>query len=194
MTESGGGSDVAGAWQEFVSLCRGCERCNLAATRRNVVVWRGALKAPLLIIGEGPGEEEDRQGIPFVGRSGKLLDTLLKAVEISEDSFHIANIVKCRPPGNRVPTLDEVASCMPLLKEQERLVGASIVLLMGGTAYKYYTGDQTPISRVRGFWIERDGLRIMPSFHPAYVLRNGLMRLPLYEDMMKVKAALEQLS
>ena len=108
--------DMNPVWQAFVDKCQACQACGLAQSRQHVVVWRGGVKAPLMILGEGPGADEDRLGIPFVGRSGKLLDQLLTSFDLGPQDYHICNIVKCRPPGNRVPSREEAAACRPLLK------------------------------------------------------------------------------
>ncbi|NLK02167.1 MAG: uracil-DNA glycosylase [Clostridiaceae bacterium] len=185
--------DAREGFQHFVSVCQRCRACDLAANRQNVVVWRGNIKAPLMIIGEGPGAEEDEQGIPFVGRSGQLLDQLLTAWEIREDDFHICNIVKCRPPGNRAPKPEEAEKCRPLLTRQFNLVRPRVILLMGGTAYKYFTHDDTGITKVRGRWIQKAGYWILPTFHPAYVLRDPRRKNDLWQDIAAVRRKLSEL-
>ncbi|HHU12820.1 MAG TPA: uracil-DNA glycosylase [Clostridiaceae bacterium] len=179
------------AWQTFCADCESCRACSLGEIRQNAVVFRGALKAPLFILGEGPGEKEDEQGKPFVGRSGQLLDLLLKAVGMPADQVHIGNIVKCRPPGNRVPSEAEAAACSPLLERQFELVSPQIVLLMGATAYRYFTGQNDAITKVRGVWQSHRGMAVLPTFHPAYVLRNNRHRLALYEDMLAVRGKID---
>lgn len=180
-------------FRHFVTICQRCRACDLAAHRRNVVVWRGNIKAPLMIIGEEPGAEEDEQGLPFVGRSGQLLDQLLTAWEIREDDFHICNIVKCRPPGNRAPKPEEAEECRPLLTRQFNLVRPRVILLMGGTAYKYFTHDDTGITKVRGRWIQKAGYWILPTFHPAYVLRDPRRKNDLWQDIATVRRKLSEL-
>ncbi|HHX19766.1 MAG TPA: uracil-DNA glycosylase [Clostridiaceae bacterium] len=185
---------IQAQWDKFVEKCLSCQACELAESRRNVVVWRGGIKAPLMILGEGPDADEDRLGIPFVGRSGKLLDLLLSSFRLSKDDYHICNIVKCRPPGNRVPTREEAAQCRALLSEQLRLVRPTVYLLMGGTAYKYFTGSDEGITRVRGQWIETNNCYVMPTFHPAYVLRDPRNKPLLWQDFAAVRKKLEELS
>lgn len=177
-------------WQTFIADCEACQACSLAETRQNVVVFRGALQAPLFILGEGPGQHEDAQGLPFVGRSGNLLDTLLAALDIDMGQVHIGNIVKCRPPGNRAPTGAEALACNPLLERQFALVAPKVVLLMGATAYKFFTGQSDPITKVRGIWQHHRGMDVMPTYHPAYILRDNRHRLALYEDMAAVREKL----
>ena len=181
-------------WQDFVDKCRACEGCELASSRQHVVIWRGGITAPLMILGEGPGADEDRQGIPFVGRSGKLLDQLLTSFGFQAEDYHICNIVKCRPPGNRVPTRDEAAACRPLLTEQMRIVRPSVYLLMGATAYRYFTGSDEGITKARGQWTESNGCYILPTFHPAYILRDPSKKTYLWQDIAAVREKLEALS
>ncbi len=180
-------------WSEFVDACSACTRCELAVTRRNVVVWRGAVVAPLLIIGEGPGASEDEQGLPFVGRSGELLDTALTAQGLGPSTYHICNIVKCRPPGNRQPTPAEAEACRPWLRRQLQYAGSRVILLLGATALRYFTGETAGITKVRGLWRESRGYWIMPSYHPAYLLRDRRQREPFWQDLTAVRAKLEEL-
>jgi uracil-DNA glycosylase family 4 len=194
---------VPGIYPDLVTLgthCRGCQRCDLAATRTNVVVSRGNPTAPVLIIGEGPGQQEDEQGLPFVGKSGQLLEKILESVRFdTEKDVYICNIVKCRPPENRVPTAPEVAACKGYLLEQIRLVDPKIILLTGATALKSLLGVKQGISKVRGQWMEWEGRLCMPIFHPAYLLRNpsrdkGSPKWLMWQDIQAVKAKVEELS
>lgn len=186
-------SQIQAAWQQFINECDQCRNCSLGQTRRQVVVWRGSIQAPLMFIGEGPGAEEDEKGKPFVGAAGRLLDLLLTASGLEPADFHICNIVKCRPPQNRVPAPEEAKACKPLLARQFRLARPKIIVLLGATAYKYFTGNTDGISKIRGQWIEKSGYLIMPTFHPAYILRNNLERGKLWEDIGKVRAKMEEL-
>ncbi|NLJ94481.1 MAG: uracil-DNA glycosylase [Clostridiaceae bacterium] len=181
------------AWQGFLQACQSCKECELFQTRNQVVVFRGNLEANLMLIGEGPGAEEDRLGKPFVGRSGKLLDSLLTAQEFTENDYHICNIVKCRPPGNRAPTPDEANACKKLLAAQFSLVKPKIIVLIGATAYKYFTNTNSPISQVRGQWIKKGDYHIMPTFHPAYLLRNPKKRIDMWQDFVMVREKMEDL-
>ncbi|NLB04568.1 MAG: uracil-DNA glycosylase [Fastidiosipila sp.] len=180
-------------WQAFVEKCRNCRDCSLADSRKHVVIWRGGVRAPLMILGEGPGADEDRQGIPFVGRSGQLLDLLLTSFGFKPEDYHICNIVKCRPPGNRVPSREEAAACRPLLKEQMLFVRPAVYLLMGATAYRYFTGSEEGISKARGIWTLSNKCHIMPTFHPAYALRDPSKKVFLWQDMASVRQKLEEL-
>lgn len=181
-------------WQKFEERCARCQRCELHESRTNAVVYRGSIEAPLMIIGEGPGREEDEQGIPFVGRSGKVLDSALKGLGIPEDVFHIANIVKCRPPGNRKPTHQEALACRPLLQQQFLFAKPKVILLMGATAYQYFTGDtKGRISQLRGQWLREGDCDILPTFHPAYILRSPSQRVHLWSDLEATRRKLEEL-
>ena len=177
-----------------------CQRCGLAAGRTHVVVSRGNPQAPLLIIGEGPGQQEDEQGKPFVGKSGQLLDRILASVDLDPArDVYICNIVKCRPPGNRVPTPDEMAACKGYLLEQIRLVNPQIILLTGATAVKGILGLKEGITKIRGQWFEWQDRLCMPIFHPAYLLRNqsreqGGPKWLMWQDIQAIKAKLQELS
>ena len=146
-----------------------------------------------MFIGEGPGAEEDRQGKPFVGPSGALLDRLLTAHGFTPDDYHICNIVKCRPPGNRKPTPEEIQACRPWLRQQFLFVRPRVICLLGGTAYQSFTGDEQGISSVRGKWIESNGYAIMPTFHPSYILREPGKRDLFWRDMAAVRGRMEEL-
>ncbi len=181
------------AWAEFEQTCRACRQCDLSKSRQQVVVSRGAVPAPLMFIGEGPGAEEDRQGVPFVGAAGRLLDLLLTAYGLTADHYHICNIVKCRPPGNRAPTREEAVACRPLLSRQFQLVEPKVIVLLGATAYRYFTGGQEGITSIRGQWIEKKGYAILPVFHPAYILRNNRERVALWDDVGRIRQKMEEL-
>ena len=156
------------------SQCAACQCCDLAYHRNQVVVGRGNPGADLMLIGEAPGADEDSQGLPFVGRSGRLLSELLEAAELDEDQdLHICNVIKCRPPNNRKPTSNEIKQCRPWLEEQIALVNPSLVLLAGATALQALLGIKSGISKLRGQWHEQEGKAFMPVFHPSYLLRFG---------------------
>ncbi len=193
MDSAAGLKQTSDYWQAFLQECADCRQCPLAETRKQVVVWRGAEQAPLMFIGEGPGAEEDERGQPFVGAAGRLLDLLLKAYDIRPEHYHICNIVKCRPPQNRVPTPDEAKACKPLLARQFRLVHPKIIVLLGATAYKYFTGGSEGITKIRGQWIEKNGYLILPTYHPAFILRNNLERDKLWDDIGLARQKMEDL-
>ncbi len=176
----------------FTARCQACRACDLAETRRNVVVYRGAIQAPLVILGEGPGADEDATGLPFVGRSGKLLNYLLLANGFQEEDYHIANIVKCRPPQNRRPRPEEAQACRRLLEEQLSLVRARYLFLLGSSAYQYLTGEKGSISRMRGQFFKYQSYRALASFHPAYILRDNRQRIHLWNDICQLRRAMEE--
>ena len=157
----------------LATACRQCQACDLAGSRSQVVISRGSAAAPLMLIGEAPGASEDAEGRPFVGRSGRLLDQLLRETGFNPDhDLYICNAVKCRPPGNRKPKRQELAACRPWLEQQIALVNPAVVGLLGSTALAAVLEERGPITGLRGQWIERDGRAWMPLFHPSYLLRN----------------------
>ncbi len=152
---------------------KACTRCALHATRQQTVFARGNPDAELVFVGEGPGADEDAQGLPFVGKAGQLLDKMIAAMGLGEDDVYICNIVKCRPPNNRVPAPAEMASCIPYLNEQLDLVRPKVIVALGSTALKGLLGAGEGITKARGSWkIYRGTTPLMPTFHPAYVLRT----------------------
>jgi uracil-DNA glycosylase len=178
--------------------CNQCQRCDLGATRTYAVVWRGNLQADLMIVGEGPGQNEDETGLPFVGKAGQLLDKILASVNLTEDDVFICNIVKCRPPGNRTPTQEEMDACRPYILEQIRMVDPKIILLSGASAVRGLTGDKRGITKIRGEWIEWNDRLCMPVFHPAYLLRNpskerGSPKWYMWQDIQAVRTKLDEL-
>lgn len=189
------GEIIMNNWNDFVRECMACTKCGLHTGRKNVVIGRGTPKpVPLLFVGEGPGEQEDIQGEAFVGRAGKLLDLLLEALGISEDCYYIANVVKCRPPQNRVPTRDEMEACLPWLRYQVKTLKPSIIVCLGSTAARAIIDDDVKITQIRGTWIElKNGMQVMPTYHPAAVLRDTRKREDFYLDMKKVRARLNEM-
>lgn len=183
------------SWNDFIKVCTSCQRCDLHTNRKNVVIGRGNPKpSPILFIGEGPGEQEDIQGEAFVGRAGKLLDLLLEALEIDKESYYIANVVKCRPPENRIPSKAEVEACMPWLRYQVKVIKPSIIVCLGATAAKAIIDDEVRITKVRSTWIElKSGLMVMPTYHPAAVLRDIRKREDFYLDIRKVRDKLNEI-
>lgn len=182
-------------WDEFVRACKNCTGCGLAKNRNNVVIGRGTnLSAKIMLIGEGPGEQEDLTGQAFVGRAGKLLDLLMDALMFDPDDYYICNIVKCRPPGNREPLKEEAMACLPWLRYQVRCIKPEIIVCLGSTALKYIVDENVRITRVRGNWIERPGFfRIMPTYHPSAALRDPNKKEEMYDDMKKVREYLKEL-
>jgi uracil-DNA glycosylase family 4 len=164
-----------------------CRRCKLCAGRTNIVFGVGNPKAKLMFVGEGPGRDEDLQGEPFVGRAGQLLtDIITKGMGLRRQDVYIANVVKCRPPENRNPEPDEVAACEPFLKKQIDLIGPQIIVGLGTFAVQALLQSKVPISRVRGNWHSYHGIKLMPTFHPAYLLRSPADKKLVWEDIKKV--------
>ena len=173
--------------------CSKCSKCSLSSTRNNVVFGRGNPNSNLFVIGEGPGQQEDEQGLAFVGRAGKMLDSAFQSVGIDTNKdCYISNIVKCRPPNNRKPLANEVKECMPWLNEQIVLIKPKVIVLAGSTAVQSYLNIDEPISKLRGEWIVRNDIKYMPIFHPSYLLRNpskekGKPKWLTWQDLKKVK-------
>ena len=164
-----------------------CAICQLRLQCAQVVFGEGPLGGGLMVIGEGPGQEEDRQGRPFVGRAGKLLDLILESGGFSrERNTYVANIVKCRPPENRTPFPDERKACLPYLQEQIRLAGPKIIILLGATALQGLIDPAAKISSCRGKWIEWHDVWVMPTYHPAALLRNPRLKADVWEDVKSV--------
>ena len=186
--------------EELTATCLTCQKCELATTRTHVVVSRGNPQAPLMIIGEGPGQQEDETGLPFVGRAGQLLDKILASVNLdSERDVYICNVVKCRPPGNRNPEPQEVDACKPYLLEQIRLVNPKVILLTGAVAVQAILGEKRGITKIRGQWFTWQGYDCMPVLHPAYLLRNpsrevGSPKWLMWQDIQAVRAKLDTLT
>ncbi|RMF25215.1 MAG: uracil-DNA glycosylase [Deltaproteobacteria bacterium] len=168
-----------------------CRRCKLSGGRTNIVFGVGNPAAELMFVGEGPGEEEDRQGLPFVGRAGALLtDIIEKGMGLRRKDVYIANVVKCRPPGNRNPQPDEIVACEPFLHRQIALIRPRVIVTLGTFATQVLLKNRTPISKQRGRWTEYQGVPVMPTFHPAYLLRNPGDKRTVWEDIKLVMAHL----
>ena len=169
----------------------GCSRCGLRAGRKQVVVSRGNPSAALMFVGEGPGADEDAQGLPFVGKAGQLLDKMIAAMGLGPDDVYITNIVKCRPPNNRKPEPDEMAACMPFLSEQLALVEPRVVVALGATAAEGLLGTRVAITRARGQWkLYRTTIPLMLTYHPAYLLRSPEAKREVWADLQAVLARL----
>ena len=164
-----------------------CRRCKLHSGRTHVVFGIGNPNAKLMFVGEGPGRDEDLKGEPFVGRAGQLLtDIITKGMGLAREDVYIANVVKCRPPQNRNPEPDEVASCEPFLKKQIELIRPEIIVALGKFAVQTLLHSKVPITRLRGNWHTYMGIKLMPTFHPAYLLRNPADKKLVWEDIKKV--------
>jgi DNA polymerase len=170
-----------------------CQRCKLAGTRRNIVFGNGDPHAPLVFIGEAPGEEEDRRGLPFVGKAGQLLDKMIEAMGWTRDSVWVGNTLKCRPPGNRNPEPDETAACEPFLTLQLEAIRPRMIVTLGKPAAQLLLRSTAPISALRGKFHDWRGIPVMPTFHPAFLLRSPERKRDTWDDLKQVIAALERL-
>jgi DNA polymerase len=185
--------------EQIENHCNQCQRCELGQYRTHAVIGRGNPEAEIMIIGEAPGQNEDEQGLPFVGKSGQLLDKILASVELTtEREVYISNAIRCRPPNNRTPNGTELEACKPYLLEQIRLVNPKIILLTGATAVKSLIGDKRGITKIRGEWMEWNERLCMPIFHPAYLLRNpsrapGKPKWLMWQDVQAVRRKYDEL-
>lgn len=171
-----------------------CQRCPLCRGRRQIVFGVGSPAAPIVFVGEAPGREEDESGEPFVGEAGRLLDRILFAMGLERNQVYICNVIKCRPQGNRDPAPEEIASCEPYLKRQLAAIRPRIIVTLGRFAAQTLLQDETVISRLRGKWREYEGIPLMPTFHPAYLLRNPAEKRDVWEDMKQVQHRLSELN
>ncbi len=180
-------------WEQIETACAICQKCKLWKTRTNVVVGEGNKEANVMFIGEGPGADEDREGIPFVGKAGKLMNMAFDGLGIQREQVYIANIVKCRPPGNRNPEEDEVLSCLDYLRSQVLLVKPKIIVLLGSVALKSILGKEYGITASRGKWIEKKQILYMPTFHPAALLRDESKKIDFWRDLKEVRRRMEKI-
>ncbi len=167
-----------------------CKRCPLYNTRTNVVFGSGSPKAKLMFIGEAPGSEEDLQGLPFVGRAGQLLTKIIEAMGLKREDVYIANILKCRPPNNRPPLPEEISACRDVVKRQVAIIKPKVICTLGKFASQTMLNTETPISQLRGNFAEYEGVKVMPTYHPAYLLRNPADKKLVWQDMKKIKKLL----
>lgn len=175
------------SWPALLSAISSCQRCRLCDSRTNVVPGEGNVKASLMLIGEGPGRDEDLTGRPFVGAAGQLLEKALLAIGFPRETVYIANVVKCRPPENRTPAPDEVQACLFYLRAQVALIRPKVIVLLGASASQTVLGPSVRITRDRGQWVERKGTWMMPTFHPAALLRDADKKRPFWEDMKRAR-------
>lgn len=181
-------------YQELLDLSGDCQKCRLRSTCRQVVLGDGNLNADILFIGEGPGKDEDEQGIPFVGRAGQLLDKILEAAQFKRSEVFITNVVKCRPPGNRLPNPDEVKECRNYLEAQIRIIKPKIVVCLGAMACQTVIDPKAKIGQTRGKWFTRNGIMIMATYHPAALLRNEQYKRPTWEDFKLIRDEYKKLT
>ena len=171
---------------------RRCKRCRLYEAATQSVFARGNARAPLMFIGEAPGQEEDRQGLPFVGPAGKLLDRMIFAMGLRQEDVYITNIVKSRPPGNREPRPDEIAACFPHLEKQIELVRPRVICTLGRPASNALLGTSMSMGELRGKWHSYRGVPVLPTYHPAYLLRSPSQKKQAWEDLKKIVVALAE--
>ena len=179
-------SEMFETWEELENSIINCNKCKLYQGRQNIVFGTGNKEADLMFIGEGPGADEDRQGEPFVGRAGKLMDLAFQTIGLEREEVYIANIVKCRPPNNRNPEQDEATACMNYLRNQVILVKPKIIVLLGSVALKNILGQEYGITASRGKWIEKKGIKYMPTWHPAALLRDETKKIDFIKDLKLV--------
>jgi len=182
--------DQAALLAEMGAVARACEKCRLAKTRTNVVYGVGNPNADLMFIGEAPGRDEDLKGEPFVGRAGQLLTDIIKAMKLTRDDVYIANVIKCRPPENRNPEPDELEECRPFIRRQIEIIQPKVIVTLGKFALQSLMERSYAITAARGQWLEFNGVKVMPTYHPAYLLRNPATKKDVWNDMKKVMAAL----
>ena len=177
--------------EDAVSDCRGCVLCQ---TRQHTVLGEGSRNADVMFVGEGPGQQEDLSGRPFVGAAGQLLDKMLAAIGLKREQVYICNIVKCRPPQNRVPEPDERAACMDYLRQQVALVRPKVIVCLGSTPTRALLGEQMRITRDRGVWQLKKGVWFMPTYHPAALLRDADKKRPAWADFQAIRDKLIELN
>ena len=179
--------------EELRAECLECRRCKLCETRTNVVFGTGNEHADVMFIGEGPGENEDLQGEPFVGRGGKLLDDMLELIDLDRSQVYIANMVKCRPPKNRDPLPEEQSACAGWLSRQLELIDPKLIVCLGRIAAMRFIRSDFKISREHGQWFDVNGRRVMALYHPAALLRDPHKRPETFEDLKRIRAAIDAL-
>ncbi len=182
---------MALSWDVLEDACLHCTRCRLCETRTHVVIGKGNRCAPILFVGEGPGRQEDEQGIPFVGQAGQLLDLALIGIGFEPEDYYIANVVKCRPPENRTPVAEECQACMDYLRAQFALIKPKIVVCMGNVALTYLMSPEARISRVHGQWTKKQDVLFTATYHPAALLRDESKKLDFWKDLKAVYNQLE---
>ncbi len=187
LAQSPAPADAAVRLEVLRESVRGCTKCGLSQHRKQTVFARGDGSSGVCFVGEGPGADEDAQGLPFVGKAGQLLDRMIEAMGLTRDEVYVCNVVKCRPPDNRKPEPDEMAACMPYLNEQLDLVAPRVIVALGATAVQGLFGTTEGITRLRGKWkTYRGQIDVMPTFHPAYLLRNPAAKREVWEDLQDV--------
>ena len=183
-------STPSSEWDDLQRIAMACTKCRLAGTRTQVVYGVGNPNADLMFIGEAPGRDEDIQGKPFVGRAGQLLTDIIKAMKLTRDDVYIANVIKCRPPENRNPEQDELDACRPHIRRQIEIIQPKVIVTLGRFALQSLLEKGYAVSSVRGQWLDYNGIKVMPTYHPAYLLRTPAAKKDVWADMKKVMSAL----
>ncbi len=186
-------AETAGSLETLREAIGDCRRCKLASGRTHLVFGSGNPRAELMFVGEAPGQDEDLQGLPFVGRAGQLLTKIIEAIELRRDQVYIANILKCRPPNNRPPEPDEVAACRGFVARQIEHIRPLVIVALGRFAAQTLLDIETPITRMRGKFFDYHGTPLIPTYHPSYLLRNPSAKREVWEDMKSVRARLKEL-
>lgn len=185
--------DAAAAIKELAVTVQGCSKCHLSRTRTNVVVGEGNPRARLMFIGEAPGADEDKQGLPFVGRAGQLLTRIIEAIDLKRSDVYICNILKCRPPKNRTPSADEIECCYPYLTRQLQAIRPKVICALGNVAAQTLLQNKSPMNRLRGRFHKFGDALLMPTYHPAALLRNPDYKKAVWEDVQIIQRELEKL-
>ena len=180
-------------WEELEEKCLNCHKCRLSETRTNVVIGVGNKNSDILFIGEGPGEQEDLKGEPFVGAAGKLFDKMLDAINLNRSEIYIANIVKCRPPYNRDPAKDEQSACINFLRHQFLLIRPKIIVCLGRIAAQAIISPDFRITRSRGIWYNRKNCYIISTYHPSALLRDENKKRPAWEDFKEIRKKYDEM-
>ena len=180
-------------WTDLEAACSGCRNCSLCETRHHVVFGEGLRTADLMFIGEGPGEQEDLTGRPFVGRAGQFLDEMLSIIDLDRSRYFIGNMVKCRPPQNRDPLNTEIEACIGYLRNQVALIRPKIIVCLGRIAAMRIIKEDFKITKEHGQWFEKSGVQMMALFHPAAILRDPRRRPETFEDLKKLQAKIQEL-
>ena len=179
--------------EDLENSIKGCNKCKLCNSRNNIVFGIGNKNAKIMFIGEGPGADEDAQGMPFVGKAGQLMNKAFEGIGLKRDDVFIANIVKCRPPQNRNPEKDEAEACIDYLRNQVMIIKPKIIVLLGNVALKNILGEEYGITKARGKWIEKKGIWYLPTFHPAALLRDESKKIDFWKDMKSINEKLGEL-
>ena len=179
-------------WDELEKICLNCQKCGLCKTRNRVVFGAGSHDADIMLIGEGPGEQEDLQGIPFVGAAGKLLDDMMRIIDLNRNNTYIANIIKCRPPRNRDPEEGEQDACIGYLRNQVALVNPKIIVCLGRIAAKRIIDSNYRITREHGMWVQKNGVWMTSIYHPSALLRDVSKRPETFDDLLSIRTKIQE--